>query len=70
MPSEQTLNYISDYKFYFSFENSKSPGYITEKVVNAMLAGAIPVFWGDKTVFDLLNPKSFIYVENFKEALE
>ena len=35
-----------------------------------MLAGSIPVFWGDPSVFELVNPKSFIYVENFKDALD
>ena len=32
-----------EYKFVISFENSAIPGYFTEKLLNPVLAGSIPV---------------------------
>ena len=62
MSSFFTIDYISEYKFYLAFENTKSPGYITEKIVNAMLAGVIPVYWGDESIFEFVNRDAIIYV--------
>jgi hypothetical protein len=40
---------ISSYKFCFSYENTDNyPGYVTEKVFDAWMAGCIPVYWGDR----------------------
>ena len=37
------------------------PGYVTEKIVNAFLAGSIPIYWGSRAVLEIFNPESFIY---------
>lgn len=60
-----------NYKFVLCMENKSFPGYITEKILNAYLGGAIPIYWGDtKTVEYFFNPKSFINVNNFKSDEE
>jgi len=53
---------ISKYKFFskqqfsISFENSQAPGYITEKVLHAKMAGCVPLYWGDiDTNTDFVN---------------
>ena len=48
------------YKFVIAGENSRAPGYVTEKIVSAMLAGAIPVYWGAPDVARHFNPRSFV----------
>jgi hypothetical protein len=62
---ENKLEFIKDYKFTMAFENSKSDGYTTEKIVEAMLAGSIPIYWGNAKIALDFNPKSFIDVSNF-----
>ena len=57
------------YKFVIAFENSHIRGYITEKIVNPMLAGAIPIYLGAPDIDEHFNPKSFINAANF-ESLE
>ncbi len=52
------------YKFVIAFENVDKNGYITEKIMNAMLAGAIPIFWGTNKIHEYFNSKSFIYVSS------
>lgn len=39
---------ISRYKFLFSFENSNADGYITEKMVDAFVSHAVPIYWGSE----------------------
>merc|ERR1712159_494799 len=34
------------YKFVLSMENSKTPGYISEKLFIAFVSGVVPVYWG------------------------
>ncbi len=53
------------YRFVLCFENTRCPGYSTEKITSAMLAGAIPIYWGAPDIDQHFNPKSFIDVAKF-----
>ena len=70
-PIENKMNLISEYDFNVCFENDLFPGYITEKVVQAYLAGCIPIYYGQDSLAHL-NPKAIINVAElgFKNALE
>ena len=35
-----------NYNFTIAFENCDHPGYITEKIIHAFIAGTIPLYWG------------------------
>ena len=48
-----------------AFENGDDEGYITEKIANAFLAGAVPVYWGTVDALSAFNPKSFIHCGEF-----
>lgn len=37
---------LSRYMFYLAFENTKEPGYVTEKVFDALISGVVPVYFG------------------------
>ena len=58
--------------FGICMENKNTPGYITEKILMAFLAGTVPVYYGTKEVFDIFNRKAFIYydIENPEEAVD
>ncbi|KAL4147226.1 hypothetical protein PRNP1_010982 [Phytophthora ramorum] len=59
--NDDAVRRYAPYKFVLAFENTRATGYVTEKLVNAFLAGSVPVYWGDsKTVSELFNPESFI----------
>ena len=53
------------YKFVICCENRCFPGYITEKIINAMLAQAIPIYLGASDIASHFNPRSFIDVGAF-----
>ena len=72
-PVGDKLEFLSHYKFSICFENSKTQGYISEKLVDAFEAGTIPIYFGDDTVLELLNNKSYIHVKDeseFDEKIE
>lgn len=58
--------FIKDYKFVISFENSSYPGYTTEKLIEPMLVNSIPIYWGNPRVGEDFNTKSFININDFK----
>ena len=60
------FEFVKQYKFTLAFENTSYPGYTTEKIVQPVKAGSIPIYWGNPLVYLEFNPKSFINVMNFK----
>jgi hypothetical protein len=72
-PVSDKNDFIRDYKFVISFENSSYPGYTTEKIIEPMLVNSIPIYWGNPEVGRDFNTKSFVHVNQFsgyKEAIE
>lgn len=65
---EEKRVFLKNHKFVIAFENSKGLGYTTEKIYHAMLADAIPIYWGNPLVNHDFNSKSFINanVKNYK----
>ncbi len=57
---KEKIDFMRPYKFTIAFENSSYPGYTTEKIVEAMLANTVPIYWGNPEVHRDFNPKSFI----------
>lgn len=51
---------LRKHKFSIAFENAAYPGYTTEKITDALMAGTIPIYWGDPCVDQHINPKSFV----------
>ena len=56
-----------DYKFGFALENINEKGYISEKIMNVYLGGAIPLYWGTSVVKEIFNPESFVYLNDFPD---
>lgn len=54
------IEFCSQHKFTIAFENTKHKGYTTEKIVDAFVAGSVPIYWGDPEVSRVFNPKAFI----------
>lgn len=59
--------------FAIAFENSSTPGYTTEKLVQAWQAGTIPIYWGNPEIGKEFNTKAFINCheyKNFEQVIE
>jgi GR25 family glycosyltransferase involved in LPS biosynthesis len=55
--------FLKDYKFALTFENSSDPGYCTEKLLHAKASGCIPIYWGDPKVNRDFDTKGFLHVQ-------
>jgi len=59
------INFLSERKFSLVYENSSYPGWVTEKLPDALMAGTIPIYWGSPTVALDFNTKAFISRHDF-----
>jgi hypothetical protein len=48
-----------------ALENFYQEGYFTEKMVNPLIANSIPIYWGTPDVFNYINKKRVIYIQDF-----
>mmetsp|Transcript_1327 Transcript_1327/g.3147 ORF Transcript_1327/g.3147 Transcript_1327/m.3147 type:complete len:108 (+) Transcript_1327:3213-3536(+) len=44
-------------------ENADVPGYVSDQMLSAYLSGAVPIYFGSRFVFELFNPRSFIFFD-------
>jgi hypothetical protein len=59
--------FLRKYRFNQCFENKSLPGYTTEKIVEAMWARCIPIYWGEPDIGHEFNPKSFVNLHDFPD---
>ena len=45
------IEWLRNYRFHICFENSSYKGYLTEKLFDAFVAGCIPIYWGDTSLY-------------------
>lgn len=54
----------SDYLFTLCFENEYREGYITEKLLHALVANTIPIYYGSKEALSIFNDERIIFCPN------
>ena len=64
---ENKIDYLSGYKFSISMENTNGDGYISEKIVDSLIAGTIPIYYGDYLIDEYINPKVYILIKDEKD---
>ena len=62
--SNELLNFMKNHKFVISMENSIDDYYITEKIINALNSGTIPIYWGSPYIDRYINPKRFLWIKD------
>jgi len=61
-----TVELISRYKFFIAFENSAATDFVTERVFNAWIAGAVPIYRGAPNIAEFAPaPHSYISADDF-----
>lgn len=68
--ADEKLDFINEYKFTIAFENESYPGYTTEKIVQPMVVGSIPIYWGNPRIGEEFNSKSFISYADFEKPIK
>lgn len=59
------------YRFAITFENTDTAvGYISEKILDAFMAGTVPVYWGAPNIHNHIPPECYIDMREFKSYKE
>lgn len=62
---QDKINLLNDYKFNIAFENCYHTGYNTEKIIEPLESGCIPLYKGGEKVTEYFNNKSFLFYKNY-----
>ncbi len=57
--------FFKRYKFGIAFENTSAVHYTTEKICWPLLAGSVPIYWGNPEVAEYFNPEAFINCHDY-----
>ncbi|MEP7108247.1 MAG: glycosyltransferase family 10 [Ferruginibacter sp.] len=60
------MEFIKDYRFVISFENSSYPGYTTEKILDSFVMDSIPLYWGNPLIHIDFNANCFLNLGNYR----
>lgn len=61
------LEVLKHYKFNICFENTKQPGYITEKIFDCFATGTIPIYYGATNIDEYIPKECYIDYRQFKD---
>tara|TARA_R110002126_G_scaffold272603_1_gene416768 strand:- start:7845 stop:8696 length:852 start_codon:yes stop_codon:yes gene_type:complete len=58
---------LKDYKYTIVVENLKKQNYFTEKLVDAFMVGAVPIYWGCPNIGDFFDINGIITFDSVEE---
>ena len=58
----------ASFKFVLAVENTWKPGYVTEKLINPIIANSVPLYWGHPSAFEYINKKRVVYLPEFTDS--
>ena len=56
---------VGGFRLTLAIENFDYPGYVTEKIIDALAAGSIPLYWGAPDIDDFIPEDLFVNLRNF-----
>ena len=66
-PIEPISKGLIDYMFHIAMENQQGDYYFTEKIINPMLVGTIPIYYGMTTIGDYFDTRGMIIFNDINE---
>lgn len=61
------LEGLKDYRYQFVVENVKTDLWFTEKLIDCLVTGTIPIYWGSSSIKHLFNTDGFIEFDSLYE---
>ena len=59
--------YQKKFRFTIAVESCSMPGFVTEKITDAYLANSIPIYYGDPTVSEIFDERSFVNAHRYPD---
>jgi glycosyltransferase involved in cell wall biosynthesis len=69
-PLEHKEDSLLDYRFSIVIENSRAKDYFTEKLVDSLVVGTIPIYWGCTNVGEYFDPRGMYVVNSLEEIVD
>ena len=66
-PIEKKLEGLKDYKYSIIIENTKSDYYFTEKLIDCLATGTIPIYWGCPSISKFFNIDGIIEFDTLED---
>ncbi len=64
--TDNKLKFESERKFAMAVENSCRDGYTTDRLINAIIANTVPIYWGNPVINKEFNTKRFVNCHEYK----
>lgn len=61
---------LTDYRYSVVVESIRTPGYFSEKLIDCISQGTIPIYWGDPEIYEHFNMDGIIPFNNTDDLLE
>ncbi len=62
-PLENKAEGLAPYRFSLVIENSREPGYFTEKLLDALFCDAVPIYWGAPDIGQYFDTRGMVICE-------
>jgi hypothetical protein len=66
-PIDNKLVGLKDYMFSLIIENDSTDNWFTEKIIDCLVTGTIPLYWGCSNIGDYFDSRGFIMFENMED---
>lgn len=66
-PIENKITALKDYRFSLIIENESSNNWFTEKLIDCLVTGTVPVFWGCPNIHEFFDTRGFILFNNINQ---
>lgn len=69
-PVKDKIEGLKEYRFHFAIENCKRDFWFTEKLIDCLITGTIPIYWGCPSIGNFFNTEGFVIFDNLVELKE
>lgn len=66
-PIDNKIKGLKDYMFSLIIENDNTDNWFTEKIIDCLVTGTVPVYWGCSNIGDYFNVNGFIQFKDIDE---
>lgn len=66
-PIESITDGLKDYAFHIAMENQKRDLHFSEKLINPIMTGTIPIYWGMPSIGDYFDTRGMIIMNDIEE---
>jgi hypothetical protein len=66
-PIDNITDGLKDYAFHIAMENQKEDYYFTEKLINPIMTGTIPIYWGMPSIGEYFDTRGMLLMNDIEE---